>query len=170
MLDIIATAGRAFARTPHRRIAVVATAATVRSGAYARAIRAAAPDTDVREIAAPELVPIVERGEADTGIARRAVDDVLAQLPGGLDALVYGCTHYPLLDRWFAAALDPRIERIDPAVAQAAAAAELIARLGLAPGTSATSYYTNGDAHAFETAVRRWTGDTTGRVAALVAR
>jgi glutamate racemase len=170
VLDIIATAGRSFARTPHRRIAVIATAATVRSGAYARAIRAAAPHTDVWEIAAPELVPIVERGEADGDTARRAVGDVVAQLSADVDAVVYGCTHYPLLDRWFAAALDPRIERIDPAVAQAAAAADLIARLGLAPGSSATSYYTNGDPHAFETAVRRWTGDTAGRVAAFVAR
>jgi glutamate racemase len=170
VLDIIATAGRSFARTPHRRIAVIATAATVRSGAYARAIHAAAPETDVREIAAPELVPLVERGEADTAGARSAVAEVVAQLPRAVDAIVYGCTHYPLLDRWFAAALDPRIERIDPAVAQAAAAAHLIAQRDLAPGSSATSYYTNGDAHAFETAVRRWTGDVTGRVAALVAR
>jgi glutamate racemase len=170
VLDIIATAGRAFARTPHRRIAVVATSATVRSGAYARAIRASAPHADVVEIAAPELVPVVERGEADTDTARRAVGEIVAQLSADVDAVVYGCTHYPLLDRWFAAALDPRIERIDPAVAQAAAAAELVARLRLAPGSSATSYYTNGDALAFETAVRRWTGDITGRVAALVAR
>jgi glutamate racemase len=170
VLDLIATAGRSFAGTPHRRIAVIATAATVRSGAYASAIRAAAPHVDVREIAAPQLVPIVERGEADTGTARTAVDEIVAQLPSAVDAIVYGCTHYPLLDRWFAAALDPSVERIDPAVAQSAAAAQLIAQRGLAPGSSITAYYTNGDAHAFEAAVRRWTGDTTGRVAALVAR
>jgi glutamate racemase len=170
VLDLIDTAGGSFAGTPHRRVAVVATAATVRSGAYARAIRAHAPHVDVYEIAAPDLVPIVERGETDTGTARAAVAAVVAQLPHAVDAVVYGCTHYPLLDRWFAAALGPRIERIDPAAAQAAATARLIARLGLTPGSSSTTYYTNGDAHAFERAVRRWTGDTTGRVAALVAR
>jgi hypothetical protein len=65
VLDLIATAGRSFAVTPHRRVAVVATVATVRSGAYARAIRAAAPHVEVVEIAAPALVPIVEHGEAD---------------------------------------------------------------------------------------------------------
>jgi glutamate racemase len=170
VLDIIATAGRSFANTPHRRIAVVATAATVRSGAYARAIRAAAPHADVVEIAAPELVPLVERGEADSDDARAAVAAVVAQLPPETDALVYGCTHYPLLDRWFAAALEPRVARIDPAAAQAAAAADLVARLAMPPGTSATAYYTNGEAQAFEGAVRRWTGDTTGRVTALLAR
>jgi len=169
VLDIIASAGRSFGGTPHRRIAVVATAATVRTGAYARAIRAAAPHAGVTEIAAPELVPIVERGESDTPIARDAVAAVAAQLPAGVDALVYGCTHYPLLDRWFAAALDPRIERIDPAAAQAAEAAKLVAERRIPPGSSSTAYYTNGDATAFEAAVRRWTADPTGRVAALIA-
>ena len=83
---------------------------------------------------------------------------------------MYGCTHYPLLDRWFAAALPERVERIDPAGAQAAATRELVARLALPPGRGTTTYYTNGDEARFESAVRRWTGDATGTVAALVAR
>jgi glutamate racemase len=170
VLDLILGAGRSFSGTRHRRIAVIATAATVRSGAYGRAIHAAAPHAHVHEIAAPRLVPAVEHGDADTAAGRDAVAEIVAQLPSDIDALVYGCTHYPLLDRWFAALLDPRVERIDPALAQAAATTALIAELGLPPGTSTTAYYTNGDAHAFEAAVRRWTNDTTGRVAALVAR
>jgi glutamate racemase len=167
VLDLIATAGRSFAATSHRRVAVIATAATARAGAYGRAIRAAAPAVDVVELAAPKLVPIVERGETETPIARDAVNEIVVQLPPALDAIVYGCTHYPLLDRWFAQALPPGVERIDPARAQALAAKELVAKLGLEAGTSTTTYYTNGDPIAFETAVRRWTGDRTGRVAAL---
>jgi glutamate racemase len=167
VLDLIATAGASFAGTPYRRIGVVATAATVRSGAYERAIRAAAPGVELFALAAPALVPLVERGEADGDDARAAVAAVVAELPRDLDALVYGCSHYPLLDRWFAAALAPAVARIDPAHAQAAAAARLVAERGLRPGTSSTTYYTNGDAAAFEAAVRRWTGDATGRVAGL---
>ena len=170
ILDLIATAGRSFVATPHRRIAVLATVATVRSGAYGRAIRAAAPQVEVFEIAAPRLVPIVEQGLAESGIAREAAAEIVARLPAGVDAIVYGCSHYPLLDRWFAAALDVGIPRVDPADAQAAASAKLIAQLRLPRGTSTTAYYTNGDPHAFETAIRRWTGDTPGRVAAHVAR
>lgn len=167
VLDLIATAGASFAGTAYRRIGVVATVATIRSGAYERAIRAAAPDAQLFALAAPALVPIVERGATDTADARAAVAAVVAELPRELDALVYGCSHYPLLDRWFAAALAPGVARIDPAHAQAAAAVRLVAQRGLAPGSSTTTYYTNGDANAFETAVRRWTGDATGRVAAL---
>ena len=167
VLDLIATAGASFAGTSYRRIGVVATVATIRSGAYERAIRASAPGADVFGLAAPALVPIVEAGGTDGAQARDAVAAVVAELPRDLDAIVYGCSHYPLLDRWFAAALPPGVARIDPAHAQAAAAVRLVAARGLAPGTSATTYYTNGDANGFEAAVRRWTGDTTGRVAAL---
>ena len=170
VLDLIATAGRSFAQTPHRRIAVVATAATVRAGAYARAIHANAPHAHVVEIAAPKLVQIVEQGYADTDTAREAVAEIVAELSPDLDALVYGCTHYPLLDRWFSQLLSPRVDRIDPARAQAAATRNLISQRNLTAGTSTTTYYTNGDPDAFKTAVRRWTGDLTGRVAALVVR
>ncbi|HTD35019.1 MAG TPA: glutamate racemase [Candidatus Elarobacter sp.] len=168
VLDLIATAGASFAGTPHRRIAVIATAATVRSGAYARALRAAAPYAAVHEIAAPKLVPLVERGETETPAARDAVAEIVAQLPPDTGAIVYGCTHYPLLDAHFAQLLAPHVARIDPAAAQAAATAALVAARHLPAGSARTTYYTNGDATSFESAVRRWTGDTTGRVAALV--
>jgi len=168
VLDLIATAGASFAGTPHRRIAVIATAATVRSGAYARAIRAAAPHAAVHEIAAPKLVPLVEHGETETPAARAAVTEIVEQLPADTDAIVYGCTHYPLLDAHFAQLLAPHVARIDPAAAQAAATAALVAARRLPTGAARTTYYTNGDATSFASAVRRWTGDTTGRVAALV--
>jgi len=142
---------------------VIATVATVRSGAYGNAIRAIAPHVDVLEVAAPALVPLVEAGASESDDARAAVDAVVAGLPADIDAIVYGCTHYPLLDAHFARAL-PQAARIDPAVQQARA----VARLGLAPGTSRTAYVTNADVVAFEANVRRWTGDASGPVTALV--
>jgi glutamate racemase len=169
VLDMIANAGAAFAETPHRRVAVVATVATIRSGAYGRAIRAAAPGIDVVEVAAPALVPLVESGAAESLEARRAVEAVVATLPSEIDAIVYGCSHYPLLDQWFSRALPERVVRIDPAVAQAAAAQRLIAARAFPSGSGTTTYYTNGDPGTFEPAVRRWTGDHTGKVAALIA-
>ncbi|BDE05864.1 glutamate racemase [Vulcanimicrobium alpinum] len=167
VLDLIATAGASLAQTPHRRIAVVATAATVRSGAYARAIAAHAPHVEVVERAAPALVPLVEAGAAESDDARAAVFAVAATLPE-VDAIVYGCTHYPLLDRWFADALGAAVIRIDPAQAQAEAARALVARLGLTPGAGTTTYYTNGDPAAFDAGVRRLGGGA-GRVLSLIA-
>lgn len=169
VLDLIETAGTSFAGTPHRRIGVVATVATVRSGAYGRAIRAHAPDTEVIEVAAPALVPLVESGQADSSAARAAVHAAVAAFPPDVDALVYGCTHYPLLDRWFAEALGATVVRIDPALAQAERTQRLIAQRGSAPGAATTTFYTNGDPVAFERAVRRLTGDSTLLVRALVS-
>jgi glutamate racemase len=162
--DLIVNAARAFAATPFRRVAVVATPATVRSHAYATAIAAVAPQVDVVEIAAPALVPLVEAGESESLRARDAVRTVVAELPPGVEAIVYGCTHYPLLDAHFALAA-PHAARIDPAREQARATAAL----GLAPGTAATLYVTNGDVAAFERNVRRWTGDENGRVVGLAS-
>ncbi len=163
VVDLIENGARAFAGSSLRRVAAIATAATVRSGAYGRAIRAVAPSIEACEIAAPALVPLVEAGLSASDEARAAVDAVVATLPPDLDAIVYGCTHYPLLDAHFARAL-PNVARFDPAVQQAAA----VARLGLPAGASRTTYVTNGDVGAFERNVRQWTGDTTGRITTLV--
>ena len=160
--DLIVNGARAFAQSPYRRVAVVATPATVRSHAYANAIAAVAPRIDVVEIAAPLLVPLVEAGESESERARAAVRDVVAEFPPGIDAIVYGCTHYPLLDAHFAAAA-PQAARLDPAREQARA----VLGLALPPGDGTTLYVTNAGVAAFEKNVRRWTGDTTGRVIRL---
>jgi glutamate racemase len=160
--DLIANGARAFADAPYRRVAVVATAATVRSHAYANAIAGVAPHIDVIEIAAPALVPLVESGRSASAEARDAVSAAVDALPNEIDAVVYGCTHYPLLDAHFAEAL-PNAARIDPAREQARA----VTALGLQSGGGTSLYVTNGDAAAFERNVRHWTGDMRGRVMGL---
>jgi glutamate racemase len=162
--DLIVNCARSFAGTAFRRVAVVATPATVRSHAYATAIAKIAPQVDVVEVAAPLLVPLVEAGQSDGEPARAAVREAVAELPAGVDALVYGCTHYPLLDAHFAAAL-PGVARIDPAREQARA----VLALDLPPAHGSTRYVTNGDVATFERNVRKWTGDATGRVMGLAA-
>jgi len=82
-----------------------------------------------------------------------AVGDVVAQFPADVDAIVYGCTHYPLLDAHFAAIV-PSAARIDPAREQARA----VTALRLPSGGGTTLYVTNGDSVAFERNVRKWTG------------
>jgi glutamate racemase len=164
--DLIANGARAFAAASFGRVAVVATAATVRSGAYRAAIHAIAPQIEVTEIAAPALVPLVEAGEGESPEARAAVAEIVGRFAPGTDALVYGCTHYPLLDAHFAE-LVPGIVRLNPAVEQARA----VLALGAATGAGArTAYVTNGDAALFERNVRRWTGDVTGQVDEVALR
>ncbi len=119
IMDLIAAAAEHVARIGARNVGVIATAATARSGAYAAAITARCPDTRVREVAAPALVPLVEAGIVAGPVARAAVAAVCRGFTEPLDAVVLACTHYPLLDAEFAAVLGDGVERIDPAVAQA---------------------------------------------------
>ena len=169
VLDLIRNAADALRAAPYTRIAVLATVATVRSGAYRHAIARAAPHVDVVEIAAPALVPLVEAGRAGSRAAGDAVRTVCAMLPGGVDAVLYGCTHYPLLDEHFAAALGPAVARIDPAIAQATATVALLAQ-AVPREHGTTRYLTNGDIAAFEDHVRRWTGEGSGTFASVAAR
>lgn len=119
ILDLIETAAQVVAASGARRVGVLATAATVRSGAYADAIRRLAPEIHVQEVAAPALVPLVEAGHREGSEVRSAVAQACSRFERPLDAIVLACTHYPLLDAIFAEVLGDEILRIDPSEAQA---------------------------------------------------
>lgn len=140
VFDLIVAASDAVAHDGPRAIAVAATTATVRSGAYARAIHARSPGVRVTEVAAPALVPLVESADATPGEVEEAVAALCAQFPADIEALVYGCTHYPLLDEVFARFLPPGTMRIDPALWQARS----VAAAGYGEGRGRTRYVTSG--------------------------
>jgi glutamate racemase len=81
-----------------KKIAIIATEATVQSGAYANAIAGIDPLIDVIERACPLFVPIAEEGWAETEVARDVAGQYLNDLANNeIGALVLGCTHYPIL-------------------------------------------------------------------------
>ncbi len=156
MLDLIESAAIAVERDGFRRVGVVATAATVGAGSYGRTLRARIDGIDVVEVAAPALVPLVEAGAIEGVQARAAVDEVCTHLPLDLEALVFGCTHYPLLETHFKAALGEGVALIDPAIMQAERAADLVGDRGLEAGR--TTFITSGDEAAFQAAIARILG------------
>src|SRR5213078_2183932 len=89
---------QAVAATRNGRIGVMATPATVASGAYAAAIAAADPFVDVTSIACPDLTEIIERGFP---FDEQVVDTVRAYCTplreAEVDTVILGCTHYPLI-------------------------------------------------------------------------
>jgi glutamate racemase len=93
-------AASALAATRNRRIGVIGTLATVRSGAYERALTARDPAVAVTALACPLLVPLAEEGWVDdevaAAVARRYLTALFVRNPD-IDTLVLGCTHYPLL-------------------------------------------------------------------------
>ena len=90
--------GLAAGVTRNGRVGVLATTATVRSGAYERALQRARPGVEVHAVACPDLAPLIQRGgEVDHALVA-AVERYCAPLrTAGVDTVVLGCTHYPLL-------------------------------------------------------------------------
>ena len=109
------------------RIGVVATESTVKSGAYAREIKRLAPELEVIERACPLLVSLAEEGWAETEVARTVAGEYLRDLASGnIDALVLGCTHYPILRRVIQEAVGASVKLIDSGEAAAEVVAELL--------------------------------------------
>jgi len=117
----------------NKKIGVIGTRATVASGAYEHAIRALAPEADVISAACPLLVPLIEEGLFEDEITDRVLVRYLAPLlEQGIDALVLGCTHYPLLRRAIARAAGPDVRLVDSARNCALAVRDLLESQGLA--------------------------------------
>jgi glutamate racemase len=123
VLGVVEPGARAAVRASRGgRIGVIGTEGTVASGAYQRALQAERPGVEVVARACPLFVPLVEEGWTDPAdpVVRGVVARYLAPLRGaGLDALVLGCTHYPLLRAAIAQEL-PGVALVDSADAIAA--------------------------------------------------
>jgi glutamate racemase len=96
---VIEPSARAAARaTKTGRIGVIGTEGTIRSAAYDRALAGASTRCEVLGQPAPLLVPLVEEGWLEGDVPRLAVERYLTPLCElGIDVLVLGCTHYPVL-------------------------------------------------------------------------
>jgi glutamate racemase len=124
---ILPGAKAAVAATRNGCVGVIGTRGTVRSGAYERAIQALAPEVRVSSQACPMLVPAIEEGWLDDPITKSIFSRYLDELVGsGIDTLVLGCTHYPLLKESLAQYLGEGIALVDSAENCAIAVREML--------------------------------------------
>ncbi len=116
-----------------KKIAVVATEATIQSNAYANSIREVSPNAEILQVACPLFVPLAEEGwtnEPETySIAKRYLSSVVNFEP---DALVLGCTHYPLISKVIGETIGKDVLLIDSGEATAEEVANLLIARGLA--------------------------------------
>jgi glutamate racemase len=106
--------------TKNKRVGIIGTAATVRSNAYQQLICQADPEIQVFSKACPLFVSLVEEGWTENEIARLTAQQYLKELiEEGIDSLVLGCTHYPLLKRCIGETVGDAIRLVDPAKATA---------------------------------------------------
>ena len=98
VVGVVEPGARAAVAVTRGRVGVIATEGTVKSGAYRKAIHSINPDVEVIEVAAPLFVALAEEGWANTHVALEVAEIYLASLiDAGIDTLVLGCTHYPIL-------------------------------------------------------------------------
>jgi glutamate racemase len=155
----------AAAATRTGRVGVIATAGTVESGAYVDAIVEAEPRTDVAQLACPELVPMVEAGILDGRRAETVLRGYLEPLlaaNAGIDTLLLGCTHYPLLRGPIEAIVGPGVAVVDSAFTTAVAVEDLLDALGARAPHEAVAVHrvaTTGEVEGFVNVARRLFGD-----------
>lgn len=148
-------------------IGVIGTAGTIASNAYARAIQHRRPEARVEQRACPLFVPLVEEGWFDHPAAELIAREYLEPLrQAGVDALVLGCTHYPLLKPLLQRVMGPDVRLIDSGEETAAVVAHVLDRNDLrAPeGSRATHRFAVSDDEArFRSVGARFIGERLGR-------
>jgi glutamate racemase len=122
----------AISATHNDRIGVIGTRATIKSGAYERELRSLNPDIHISSRACPLLVPLIEEGWLEDKLTDRVIARYLEPLVHeGIDCLVLGCTHYPLLLEAISRAAGDAVKLVDSARNCAAAVQELLDQQGL---------------------------------------
>jgi len=109
-------AAAAVASTKNKTVGVIGTRATIASGAYEHAINSLDADIRVISVACPLLVPLIEEGMFEDKVTDLMLARYLAPLlSAGIDTLVLGCTHYPLLREAIARTAGPGVTLVDSA-------------------------------------------------------
>lgn len=132
VVGVIEPGARAAARATRGHVGVIGTSGTIRSHAYRRALAALAPEALVVEQPCPLFVPLVEEGWVDHPVTEQVAREYLAPMvAAGVDTVVLGCTHYPLLAPVLARVLPAGTTLIDSAAETARETAALLAARGL---------------------------------------
>ena len=162
-----------------KRIGVIATESTVKSGAYTKAIEKADTDAVIIERACPLFVPLAEEGWADDVVARTVAESYLKDLRASIDTLVLGCTHYPILRQVIQESVGDQVELIDSGEATAREVKSLLRDKGLAGSSSGTGalerqlcddldhFYVTDAAERFARVAERFLGSKPARLEAV---
>jgi glutamate racemase len=141
---------------------VIGTQGTVESGTYERAIRVEDPDAVVRSVACPLFVALAEEGWVEGEVARLTAERYLRPLlRTGIDTLVLGCTHYPLLKPLISRVAGGGVTLVDSAEATADALAASLDGEGLISSRAEGAereYFVTDDAERFLSIAKRFLG------------
>lgn len=144
-----------------REIGVLATQSTVNSRFYTKTIQDEAPDTNIRSIACPEFVELVESNQHSSAYAQEVVARKLAPLKNhNIDTLVLGCTHFPLLADFIQKELGNSVQLVDSGALTVANIEDTLVELNIKTDdretTPFTKIYTTGKLDLFKEIAEEW--------------
>ncbi|MFM1993668.1 MAG: hypothetical protein RL537_357 [Actinomycetota bacterium] len=162
VVEVIQPAVRtAVASSKNKKVGVIGTSATISSGAYEDAF-AAAVDFKITSAACPAFVDYVERGVTSGSELMKVAEDYLAPIKAaGVDTLVLGCTHYPLLQAAIAYVMGDSVRLVSSADETAKDVYKVLTEHNLLASESVKpsySFFATGDAKAFEVLAKRFLG------------
>ncbi|MGA9173036.1 MAG: glutamate racemase [Thermoactinomyces sp.] len=162
VLGVIEPGARAAIKaTKTGRIGVIGTQGTIQSGAYEQTLKRIHPGLQVHSLACPTLAPLVESGFHHTEMADQIVEESLRPLKGtGIDTLILGCTHYPLLTDSIRKVMGDQVEIISSAEETAAELSTILHHQQLLSEREFPShrFFTTGSATTFADIAADWFG------------
>ena len=161
-------ADAAVAASKKKRIGVIGTIATINSGAYVHALRQRDASIHTLSQACPLFVPLAEEGWIDHKVTQLVAKEYLFPLKlEKIDALILGCTHYPVLRGAIQAAVDPNVVLIDSGEAAALEVEKLLDHENLRNPSAHKAnlqYYVSDLPAKFTEIGERFLGEKMGRV------
>jgi len=167
---IVPAVRRAAALSRNRRVGVIGTVATITSGAYDDAL-AGAPDIQVTSQACPRFVELVEAGITSGPEVVAVAREYLAPLSdAGVDTVILGCTHYPMLAGAIGYVMGEDVTLVDSATETAIDVYRALAANGLEAPTDTTAahrFFATGERDRFELLAQRFLGPVVTTVESL---
>lgn len=155
---------RAVEKTRNGHIGVIATEATVSSGAYERAMLAIRSGLEITSRACPLFVPLAEEGWQNHAVTRQVAEEYLAELKSShVDTLVLGCTHYPILRPVIEQTMGDHISYVDSGEAVADQIARMLEECDLLRKDAlprVEEFYVTDSAERFRRVAERFLGRT----------
>jgi len=159
---------KALAVTRKKSVGVIATPATVKSDSYVKAVRSMSRGVKVSSQACPLFVPLVEEGWFGRKVTEDVAREYLKNLKAkGVDTLILGCTHYPLLKGTLRKVMGPKVNLVDSAQEVAREVKALLGELNLGNAQKRKARYrflvSDTPAH-FQKLAKRFLGYNIGKV------
>lgn len=146
----------------NKKLGLIGTKQTVNSGIYARKATELAKNIQVKSLATPLLAPMIEEGFFNNRISEQIIQEYLANPTlDGIDGLILGCTHYPLIKKQIEDYYQGRISVIDTSVIVAEAIKQILTEKDLlsAGPTGSRQFYVSDYTESFEQSTKQFFGE-----------